>query len=557
MDAIVQAPRGVACITYSVDAAAEIERRLRRLGIEAGGTLVCGTVHGWCLNQVLRPFAAVTGTAAPTPGGILTDRNDTLAYWESAYEAAGFRTDPRWQEPQQRGARRALALNVDTDLFDPKMLDAAEHYEQCLEAAGLYDFESMVIRAYRLIAENPVVREMLRARFPWLVIDEYQDLGGVLHAIVRTLHDAAGINVFAVGDVNQSIYGFQGADPVHFRELLNNQAYQTFTLNTNHRSGSVLVDAALRALGHGRTSAGPTSPHDSEPGIVDHRNVAGGVREHPAEVASLVKELLGRKVPAERIAVLYRQGPMLPEALDLALRAAEIPVCWEKALNKHLPNAMVVRFLQHCACLSITRLQQRRGLATSDVDIDLRDVFREFRSLVQDADFVLPEPLRHEAALVSAIDDTTNPNEPVGTWVARVDQAVQLSALAARLPYDNDTDALKQLVDDPRLAEMELQQFAGPRMNIGKVTLTTFHAAKGREWDYVLLPGLQEGMSPQWDRHYSQRIPPSRRTLDEERRLFYVAVTRARRGVVLITTGDLNDPTHYDGPSRFVAPLMS
>lgn len=124
----------------------------------------------------------------------------------------------------------------------------AESFEDGLLKEGLIDFEGMVTTALELITRHAWIRDLLAARFPWLLVDEYQDLGGPLHQIVTTLANGGAIKVFAVGDPDQTIYDFTGANPKYLEALTGRRDFEQIRLKFNYRSGQRLIDASQAAL---------------------------------------------------------------------------------------------------------------------------------------------------------------------------------------------------------------------------------------------------------------------------------------------------------------------
>jgi DNA helicase II / ATP-dependent DNA helicase PcrA len=144
------------------------------------------------------------------------------------------------------------------------------------------------------------------------------------------------------------------------------------------------------------------------------------------------------------------------------------------------------------------------------------------------------------------------------TWVTALDQALDIRRLLGRSPEAEERSAFEALLGS-QWSVTTVAEFAGDAEAAGKVVVTTYHSSKGREWPYVILPGLQEGVVPGWPLDFGRPYPPGLAYLAEERRLFYVALTRAKRAVVLIYTPGpvriINTPTFLGSPSRFIEGL--
>ena len=211
----VRDPRGIACITYSNECARELRRRLQALGVEERDRhIFIGTIHSFSLKHIVAPFALAAGLEIASPIKIATtseqrklfDAALTNVMGESA-QASQFRL-PIDAYRRTHLNRSAAIWNEDTN-FAGVITD----YEARLRRDGLIDFDDMMLLGLNLVESHEWVRRSIAAKFPVLAVDEYQDLGMPLHRIVMNLCFRAGARLFAVGDADQSIYGFTGAKP--------------------------------------------------------------------------------------------------------------------------------------------------------------------------------------------------------------------------------------------------------------------------------------------------------------------------------------------------------
>jgi DNA helicase-2/ATP-dependent DNA helicase PcrA len=178
-----------------------------------------------------------------------------------------------------------------------------------------------------------------------------------------------------------------------------------------------------------------------------------------------------------------------------------------------------------------------------------------------------PPSLATRSRLFHALRCEYDPEMPLGEWISQFENVTDLlSALRKATSAANDLEALEQLMDDVapnnRLAGHRLADFAHYGRVEGKVVLTTLHSSKGREFDAVILPGLVEGLIPRrpWDRSTRKYVEPAKPVLGEDRRLFYVGFTRARRMVFLVFSDSYTNQYGYPvnlGPSRFVREISA
>ncbi|MEU6393584.1 ATP-dependent helicase [Streptomyces sp. NPDC046939] len=555
---------GVACITYTNAAADEIRRRVLHSGVHAEDRLTCSTVHAFCLNEILRAFPAITGQPAPQAGQVLGE-TATQALLQHCFDQIGIaETLAQFRMPENTKIRRALACDEPLDAFDPREVVAAARYEEELAARSEIDFEAMVTRAVRVVRDHEPVRDLLRARFPHLIVDEYQDLGGVLHELVVALHDLAGITVFAVGDTDQSVFGFTGADAKYLTALAGRDDFLDLPLEVNYRSGQDIITAAEAALGEHR---GRRAREGAPPGDVNTWQVQRGLDEHAQAACDPVEQAQQRQVRPERIAILYpHRGPLL-DALLHELARHQLTFLYER--DDKLPAGSLSRFVQRCASRAVANHQIHAAGHT-----ERRDMLRRAEAPTLAALSLSLTRLRHEAqlpppasrlALPRALQHTLDPipsypaDAPAATWLEQLRASLALDSIAALHPDQDNHGCLDDLADLCQRENLMLQDLAQGEEVIGKILLTTYHAAKGREFDTVILPGLLNGIIPRDVVERGKWRRPTPKELAEQRRAFYVALTRAERTVHLIVgPGYRTRSGHWieKGPSDFVVEMI-
>ncbi len=491
--------RQVLAITFTRRAAAELRDRLAVLGPGQDGQLTVTTFHGLGL-RILREHHAAAGL--PAGFGVA----DEAARLRVAAELAG----------SERDARKLIAGLAE----DPARRLALR---QALIARDLVDFDGLTEMAAALLGREPAIAAALRDRWPHLSVDEYQDIDAVQYELVRAIGgDGAGLT--AIGDPDQSIYGFRGADAGIFgRFAADFPGAITVELTRNYRSDPVIVTAALQAIAPAtlvpaRAAAARARPAVAEPdpgdplGVITFHEAADEQAE-AAWIAATIDRLLGGasfhsldsgradghdhgKLGLADVAVLYRTDAQAGP-LGQALTRAGLP--FQKR--------------------SHDRLSRRTGVA---------DIMRELRLLSPAPDGGAAggeDVLRQLTGAVRALVATRGGGRG-GGWddpsVLDIRAAGEvLTPLARRCGADlerfrsevslgAETDAL-----DPR-AEA--------------ITLLTLHGAKGLEFDVVFLAGCESGLLP-------LRLPGAGPLTPadsaEERRLLFVGMTRARGRLLL------------------------
>ncbi|WP_063002400.1 ATP-dependent helicase [Nocardia mikamii] len=553
--------RGIACITYTNSAADEIRRRVLNSGVSAEGRIACSTVHSFCLNQILRNFAPITGEQAPQAGQIL-NATAREALLQDCFDQVGIvGTRAQYRTSENTRIRRAIACDEPLDLLNPREVQAARLYEEQLRVRDELDFEAMVTRALRIVREHEPVRDLLHARFPHLIVDEYQDLGGVLHELVVTLHELAGITVFAVGDIDQSVYGFSGADPKYLTDLAAREGFTgDLTLDINYRSGQDIITAAEAALG---TLRGRRARDGAHPGSVNLERVEGGLDDHAQLTCDLVQKAQQRQIKPEQIAILYpARGPLL-DAVCKQLTARQLDFLHER--DDELPTGTLSRFIQRCASRAISNYEIHTAPPAEQPDMLRRVAAPTLASLARTLTILrieshLPPPasrLFQPRALQTLLDPRLPyPAEaPALDWLQQLRANLALDAIAALHPEQDNTTCLDELTHLCRSKGLRLQDLARGEDVVGKILLTTYHAAKGREFDTVILPGLLKGIIPRDIHDKGRWRGPTPKEFAEQQRTFYVAMTRAETTLHLITGPGYHTRNGYwisKGPSDFV-----
>jgi superfamily I DNA/RNA helicase len=443
------------------------------------------TFHAFGYN-VLREHGHRLGLREPLRVASQSERTELLASSLSITSAAASRLLSRISRQKRLPQKDPLPR----DLENP---EAFAIYETELRARGWVDFDDLVVLPLKLLNDNPDLAEGYRSRYPWLLVDEYQDIDAAQYELVRLLAPPLG-NLCAIGDPDQAIYGFRGADVGFFQRFREDYpTARTFLLKRNYRSTQTIVDAALQLIA-------PSSLVDGR--ILDARGLgpehieihACATDRAEAEfVVHTIEQMVGGSTffsfdssrvsgPDDRsfsfadFAVLFRteaQADALVEALD----RSGMP--FQRRSHHALADQPWFRAMTG----AMAEEQSRAEAGTSVV---------ELLELAAGRDEVACP--RHEPALAA------------------------LRTLAARLGND-----VPQFFSELALGvDADLWD---PRAD--RVSLLTLHAAKGLEFSVVFIVGCEEGLLPlRWG-------PTDEEALAEERRLLFVGMTRARQHLIL------------------------
>ncbi|PTE06485.1 ATP-dependent helicase [Mesorhizobium helmanticense] len=515
-------PRGVACITYNNDCAIELETRLARLGIVPGDRAFIGTVHSFALSQVIGPYARCVPIGLPADFKVAS-KSQMRAAVEAAYSksiAGSGNPHDRWKFASEKRVRDVDRTRSEWRGRNPELADFVEAYEAELRRQALIDFDDMPLLAYRMIKENGWIRDAVRARYPVLFVDEYQDLGHALHELVLLLCFEGGIRLFAVGDTDQSIYGFAGANPELLESLTRRPDVRTIRLRFNYRSGAKIIRASLGALGEERDYHGIDGAPDGDlsfwPVPYGHDNQAEAVAN------TIIPKLLEQGLQLGQIAVLYRAA-WLGDKVAASLKEAGIPFFRTDTNALVKRSSRLARFIEGCA-----------GWITGgwrDAEPPYARLLSQAMTLVYGRHASEREEQELSAQLMGFLSTSLGSSETTHVWLQRVARELITPWRMVARNSEQEWDVCDEMIsntDPARDLDMPLAHFAGRTEGSGRVNLSTLHSAKGREFDAVIMYGVNASDMP------SARDRQTPTSLREARRLFYVGVTRPKKHLSLV-----------------------
>jgi DNA helicase-2/ATP-dependent DNA helicase PcrA len=604
------APWQVLAVTFTNKAAGEMRERLARLLGPEAGELWVQTFHAFGA-RFLRREAARAGLS---PGFAIYDADDQLRLAKRVMAAMGLeegeplsarealRRVERWKQDALLPAEAAAAVH---DAEGQLARDLYARYEAALERAGAVDFGDLLARPLRLLEGDAALRQRWAGRFRHLLVDEFQDTNPVQYRLLRALTGPRR-NVCVVGDDDQAIYRWRGADVKNILGFDRDfPGCRVVKLEQNYRSTRNVLDAAHAVISRARTRREKRLWTEAGPG--DPLQLLVGQDEHDEaeRIARAVAAERGRGTRGEEIAVLYRTNAQ-SRPVEAALRAARVPYVivrgtsfYERAEVKDAA-AWLRLSLEPRGDLDLERVVNRppRGIGEKTMERLRAHALAAGRSLYEalaDAEAIeglggrarraLGELRQAIAALHAAV--------PALEAGPAVQEALRRSGLLARLEAEHTDEAaeraenLLELVaaareyDEaaalappprdpeepvpPRLAgfleQIALLGEADAETPEGRVALMTLHAAKGLEFEAVVLAGLEDGTLP-LERPWDDQAPGERAAAeDEERRLCYVGMTRAKRRLTLslarrrIGYGEGGATYRQMEPSRFLADL--
>ena len=585
-------PSQILAITFTNKAASEMRERLRRLIGPVADRMWVSTFHSACVRILrrdgkeigLRSGFTIYDTADSerlikligkdlnidlkryTPRNILShisDYKNNLQDWRTQLQE--YAPDYR---PGQRGQQITARFGNEEELYSVIYAE----YEHRLAQANAVDFDDLIVRTVQLLQQSPMVAQYYHHRFRYVLVDEYQDTNHAQYVLMRELagadadkQDPAWITV--VGDSDQSIYAFRGADISNIRDFEKDfPGARTILLEQNYRSTQTILDAANAIIvkNEGRkpkklwTALGKGEP------IVGY--AADNAQQEAAWIATEIARLRSEEsIPYSDMAIMYRANAQ-SRALEEGLINAGLPYQLvggtrfyeRKEIKDALAYLHAIANPQDDVNMRRILNVPKRGLAaraeaaaTSYADLHqvsfwegvqhIEEVpgastlmikrMKAFRDLITSlTDFAtehdskpsqIVEKVLEDSGMLDELRKSVDPQD-----ASRLENLGQLQSVAAEFEQKTPDATLAGFLETTALVA-DSDQLPGLGDDSGKVTLMTLHTAKGLEYPVVFLTGMEQGTFPH------SRCLEDADEMQEERRLAYVGVTRAKRRLYL------------------------
>jgi DNA helicase-2/ATP-dependent DNA helicase PcrA len=577
-------PHGVLAVTFTNKAAKEMTARLAALvPINTRGMWI-GTFHGLC-NRLLRAHYREAGL--PQTFQIL-DSADQLAMVKRLLK--NLNVDDEKYPPRElchfinahkeQGVRAAQAEAYDN--YTQKRVELYAEYEAQCNREGVVDFAELLLRCYELLQRNEPIRKHYQARFRYILVDEVQDTNKLQYAWLQLIA-ADGAKIFAVGDDDQSIYAFRGAEVGNMRDFERDFAGpNVIRLEQNYRSQGNILAAANALIKNNRSRLGKNLWTDAGDGEPIRAYEGYSDIDEARFVVEEIRELVREGVSPTQIAILYRSNAQ-SRILEHELFAKAVPYkvygglrFFERQEIKHalaylrlLGNPdddtaflRVVNFptrgigarslesLQATAHQTNCSLYNAAASLSGKAGVTVGGFIRLIEALRQEtADLPLPEIVEHIVEK-SGLAQHYRMDKEGQERLENLDELINAAASfidddGVVMGHQAEGGALVSFLTHASLEAGEHQAGEGQEA----VQLMTVHSAKGLEFDVVFISGLEQGLFP-----HENSVAQGQEGLEEERRLMYVALTRARQRLYLscAQTRMLHGQTRYCVPSSFL-----
>ncbi|GAA3513613.1 ATP-dependent DNA helicase UvrD2 [Aeromicrobium panaciterrae] len=517
-------PTEVLAVTFTTRAAGEMRTRLRALGAEG---VQARTFHSAALRQAQYfwphvyggPFPEIVKSKFPLVADALRRlgrRGDTPLLRDLSSEIEWAKVSNI--SPSAYAAKAGAARREVADLDHEEVANILSAYEEAKRERGRIDMEDILLVTAAILADDERIAAQVRSQYRWFVVDEFQDVNP-LQSTLLDLWLGGRNDICVVGDPRQTIYSFAGASPQILASFARrHEGAERYELVRNYRSTPQIVSAANAVFSKaGSADAGVRLQSQQEPG-------------NPVSYVGYPDEQAEAAAVAGEIALLHRRGVPYKE-MAILFRINAQSETFEEALGEHgVPYTLrgVEGFFHRAEVRqAITLLRGAARGGEGGGRLDDTDLVSEVR------------------AVLSSMGHTDQPPHAPGAVRDRWESLHRIVSMAGDLA---DTDANADMT--VLVADLDRRAEHADAPAADGVTLATLHSAKGLEWDAVFCVGMHEGMMPSVHADTPAAI-------EEERRLFYVGLTRARNDLMISwATTRRRGGRGNRGPTRFLDPLL-
>lgn len=566
-------PRNILAITFTNKAAKEMrERIVNMLGPIAYDMQIC-TFHSLGLS-IIRENVNQVGLQN---NFTILDSDDSLTIIKKIAKDMGL--DPKEYNPKAirnkiSGAKNALLTPSEYEHyamteFEEKVVSIYEKYQLKLKTNNSVDFDDLLMMPIALLKNYPSILQGYQEKYQYILVDEYQDTNEAQYLLTKMI-SAKYKNICVVGDADQSIYSWRGAN---YHNILNFEKdyknSKTILLEENYRSTKTILEAANDVIKNNKQRKDKSLWTENEDGLKIKYNRTENEKEEASYVVIQIEKLIEEGINKDNIAILYRTNAQ-SRTMEEAMLKANIP--YKVVGSFYFYNRKEIKDLVSYLKLiynssddvSLTRIINvpKRGIGLKTIEnlnieasrqqksiYDIIDSGKElvFKNIIEEL-----KKISETSSLTELIDQILEKsgmkadmiNEDTIEAEVRLENLEEFKSITKAFEEKNGFVSLEDFLSEISLVS-DIEEHKG---NTNVVTLMTIHSAKGLEFDYVFLIGVEEGIFPHNNSLMDQQ------QIEEERRLCYVAITRARKNLWITNARKrmLFGMDSYNSPSRFL-----
>ncbi len=563
----------ILAITFTNKAAKEMKDRVIKLIGNIGYSMKISTFHSFGLS-ILKEHCDLLGYSK---NFTIIDSDDSMTLIKKIVKDLNLDSkifNPKMIRNKISGAKNELmdpaeyVRFANTDM-EEKIVSVYERYQKRLKLNNSFDFDDLLMLPIKLLKENPDVLKQYQEKFKYVMVDEYQDTNQAQYILTKMM-SAKYKNICVVGDNDQSIYMFRGAN---YRNILNfEKDYKNTSvilLEENYRSTKNILDVANSIIKNNKSRKDKTLWTNNDDGLKIKYHRSSNEKDESFYVVSEIKKLLNNGVPLSEIAVLYRANAQSRNIEEVLLRD-NIPykvvgafyfynrkeikdlIAYLKLIYNHNDDNSLTRIinvpkrgigLKAIENLNTKAMLEEKSLYDSlstQKELDFKRLIddlskkSEIMSLTELVDCILNDSkMKEELELEKTIESEV-----------RLENLEEFKSITKSFEESKGIVSLGEFLEEISLVS-DVEEY---KNNTNVVTLMTIHSAKGLEFDNVFLIGMEEGLFPH------ANCLNDAEELEEERRLCYVAVTRARNRLWLVNARSrmLYGKESYNMQSRFI-----
>lgn len=566
-------PSSILAITFTNKAAKEMKDRVIKLIGNIGYSMKISTFHSFGLS-ILKEHCDLLGYSK---NFTIIDSDDSMTLIKKIVKDLNLDSkifNSKMIRNKISGAKNELmdpaeyVRFANTDM-EEKIVSVYERYQKRLKLNNSFDFDDLLMLPIKLLKENPDVLKQYQEKFKYVMVDEYQDTNQAQYILTKMM-SAKYKNICVVGDNDQSIYMFRGAN---YRNILNfEKDYKNTSvilLEENYRSTKNILDVANSIIKNNKSRKDKTLWTNNDDGLKIKYHRSSNEKDESFYVVSEIKKLLNNGVPLSEIAVLYRANAQSRNIEEVLLRD-NIPykvvgafyfynrkeikdlIAYLKLIYNHNDDNSLTRIinvpkrgigLKAIENLNTKAMLEEKSLYDSlstQKELDFKRLIddlskkSETMSLTELVDCILNDSkMKEELELEKTIESEV-----------RLENLEEFKSITKSFEESKGIVSLGEFLEEISLVS-DVEEY---KNNTNVVTLMTIHSAKGLEFDNVFLIGMEEGLFPH------ANCLNDAEELEEERRLCYVAVTRARKRLWLVNARSrmLYGKESYNMQSRFI-----
>ncbi len=565
-------PANILAITFTNKAAREMKERVTKLIGADARYIQISTFHSFGL-KILKENYEFLGY---DKNFIILDSDDTLTVVKKLMKDLNM--NPKYYNARELRSKISSAKNelitpekFKKQEYDEKIVTLYKKYCQKLKAGNSVDFDDLLILPIKLFEISPSVLNSYQERYKYILIDEYQDTNEAQYVFSKMISKKYR-NIFVVGDNDQAIYAFRGAN---YKNILNFEKdypdCKTILLEENYRSTKTILNAANSVIKHNKLRKDKNLWSNNEEGDKIKYIKTDDEKSEGDYVVKEIKKIAENGTSYDDIAILYRTNAQ-SRSIEEAMLKANIPyriigsfyfynrkeikdlLCYLRLINNPKDDVSLTRVINvpkrgigNVTIANINARAEENNISmfeaiTSGKELAFKQLIEELQASSENKTLTeLVELVLEKSGLKKELSEEKTLESEI-----RLENLEEFKSITKNYENEFGEVSLDDFLNEISLVSDVTEHSEGNN----KVSLMTVHSVKGLEYDYVFIIGMEEGIFP----HYNSIMEGTNEAIEEERRLCYVAITRAKKKLWIINTKKrmLYGQTQVNAPSRFI-----